>query len=110
MDVLGLMQQQARVLLIHYRWNVEALLSAYGDDAEACFKRAGLVSSSEGASCQASAGEQAARPPTATTFSQPRCEQPKLPLAHSDVAPRPAHQAHAELLASISPLSHQVAR
>lgn len=66
MNVLGLSKQQARVLLIHYRWNVETLLSAYGDDQEACFKRAGLTSSDAAAAAQPLTGagpQQAAKSP-----------------------------------------------
>lgn len=47
--MLGITQQQARVLLIYYRWDVEKLLSAFGDDEEACFRKAGISSSSAAA-------------------------------------------------------------
>ena len=64
-SVLGVTEQHARVLLMWHRWDVERLMASYAEDAEACFRRAGLATGDEAAGGAEGALRPPARPPAA---------------------------------------------
>jgi len=88
-SVLGVTLTQARTLLIHYRWNQEALFGEFAEhDLEAIFSRAGVTGrtapSSSSSLSSAEAAASSSEPTCLTCFTEvPAAEMTSMSCGHS---------------------------